>query len=70
MSGAALGSGFEPIPVSFPPTWLCRDLRHNPPTMISIPAGQRYRHVCPSCKVLSYLYHSPVALATIEHHPV
>ena len=27
----------------------CRDPEHSPPTMLYIPPGKRYRHVCPSC---------------------
>lgn len=63
------GSGIEPIPEGFPPTWNCFDTQHSPPTMLSIPSGYRYRHVCPSCRLLSYVYPTE-ALAVIDHHPV
>lgn len=50
-------SGMEDLPEGqFSVRLLCRDPQHNPPTMIVIPRGKRYRHVCPSCGVVSYLY--------------
>jgi len=27
----------------------CRHPEHNPPTHLYIPAGKRYRHICPGC---------------------
>ncbi len=31
-------------------TPICCHLEHNPPSMIVIPEGHIYRHVCPGCK--------------------
>lgn len=36
----------------------CFDLSHEPPTHLHIPAGQGYRHVCPSCGYSVILYPS------------
>lgn len=44
--------GFEPIPEWREP---CSHPSHQPPTMIVIPKGQRYRHVCPHCGAESIL---------------
>ena len=47
-------SGFEDDPyyvVKEP----CRDPSHEPPTHLVIPAGKRYRHVCPSCGRVVYV---------------
>lgn len=44
--------GFEDVPVQH----LCRDAEHSPPTMIVIPAGKRYRHVCPTCGAQAFIY--------------
>lgn len=38
-------SGFFDLPKDV----MCKDPSHNPPNMISIPYGQGYKHVCPSC---------------------
>lgn len=27
----------------------CQHPEHNPPTHLYIPAGKRYRHICPGC---------------------
>jgi hypothetical protein len=62
---------FEPIPLTAPAVWCCRDPQHNPPSMMVVPEGQRYVHTCPTCRMLSYLYPSPVTLtASVAHHPV
>lgn len=45
-------SGFELIPGWTEP---CRNPGHQPPTMICIPVGQQYRHVCPSCGCVTIL---------------
>lgn len=39
-------SGFEDIPKEELP---CRHPEHNPPSHLCIPAGKRYRHICPGC---------------------
>jgi hypothetical protein len=36
---------FEDMPVQE----RCRHPEHEPPNMLVIPAGKRYRHVCPGC---------------------
>lgn len=28
---------------------ICKDLKHNPPTHLSIPQGKGYIYTCPSC---------------------
>lgn len=33
----------------------CFSAGHNPPNFMVIPYGKRYRHVCPSCKQVSYI---------------
>ncbi len=40
--------GMEPIPDN---AWAkpCNHPEHKAPTMICIPAGKQYRHVCPAC---------------------
>lgn len=38
-------SGFFDLPKEE----VCKDLSHYPPSMMSIPHGKGYRHVCPSC---------------------
>ena len=45
-------SGFEPDPRPK----VCTDPNHGPPTMLVVPLGQRYRHVCQRCGATSYLY--------------
>jgi len=44
-------SGFEPDDVAAS----CTSYDHNPPTMLYIPPGQRYRHVCPACGAVTLL---------------
>lgn len=39
--------GFEPDECYNRP---CMDPSHNPPTHLYIPEGQKYTHVCPSCR--------------------
>lgn len=39
-------SGFED---QIPDNGYCKDLAHQPPMFLHIPAGKNYRHVCPSC---------------------
>lgn len=53
-------SGMEDLPKDdyFNIKLLCRDPRHNPPAMIVIPKGKKYRHICPSCGEVYYLYPS------------
>lgn len=38
-------SGFFDLPKEE----ICKDLSHYPPSMMSIPYGKGYRHVCPTC---------------------
>lgn len=42
-------SGFERDP--FGDVFGCLHPEHNPPTHLAIPAGQRYRHICPGCRL-------------------
>ncbi len=51
--------GFEPIPGYAEP---CRDPSHQPPTMLYIPPGQQYRHVCPTCGAVVILRGSSATL--------
>jgi hypothetical protein len=44
-------SGFEPAPRID----VCLDNQHNPPTHLYVPAGLRYRHVCPRCGATVFL---------------
>jgi hypothetical protein len=49
-------SGFEDIE-GFPvKPFTCGDFSHAPPTHLHIPAGKRYRHVCPGCGMTTYVY--------------
>lgn len=48
------GSGFEPDP-EFNRKAPCFHQSHRPPTGMVIPIGQRYRHVCPGCKEVTFL---------------
>lgn len=41
--------GMEPIPDNERRDRTCRHPGHKPPTMIHIPAGMQYRHICPGC---------------------
>lgn len=38
-----------------PKTVTCTHPEHTPPTMLYIPQGKGYRHVCPSCGKVSNL---------------
>lgn len=52
-------SGFEPAPDS----WVkepCLNSEHNPPSMLYIPPGQVYRHVCPGCGYECVIYSQSV----------
>lgn len=50
-------SGFEDwSPLDFGGDRLCYDENHNPPMHLVVPEGKRYRHVCPTCKQIKYLY--------------
>lgn len=40
----------------------CFDPSHNPPSHIYIPAGQGYRHICPTCKSTVTLRGSDVTM--------
>lgn len=54
-------SGFEPMPKSdnyFRPN--CGDFSHCPPGHLHVPAGMRYRHVCPICGMITYINSSEV----------
>lgn len=51
-------SGFEDLPRDT----RCKHDEHGPPTMLCVPEGQRYRHVCPACGAVSYLYPRGVSL--------
>jgi hypothetical protein len=53
-------SGFEPYEP--PPNESCNHPEHNPPNMMVIPQGQRYRHVCPSCGQMVILYPREIKL--------
>lgn len=47
------------------PGWsvsVCRHLEHNPPSMMVIPQGHVYRHVCPGCKTEVILHPTEVYL--------
>lgn len=55
-------SGFEPDPES--QSEPCRDPGHEAPTHLYVPAGQRYRHVCPGCGRMVFLYPANVQCAT------
>jgi hypothetical protein len=46
MSDKQKKSGFEDDPSMVTP---CYHPDHNPPMHLVIPAGKRYRHVCPGC---------------------
>lgn len=51
-------SGFEDW---FPPNFedrdhYCNDIDHNPPMNLLVPLGKRYKHICPTCKKIQYLY--------------
>ena len=57
-------SGFEDYP-AFP--WQesrtqCPDSRHDPPGMMVVPDGKRYKHTCPTCGKVSYIYPSEARL--------
>lgn len=56
------GSGFEDL--NEPKNWhdydRCLDQEHSPPSHIYIPVGKRYRHVCPTCRNVQYVYSSDV----------
>lgn len=51
-------SGFEDIPIRE----ICRDRGHAAPNMLVVPNGKRYRHVCPACGAVQYLYQRGVTL--------
>ncbi len=54
-------SGFEPLPA----TWRrkpCCHPSHQPPSMMVIPQGSCYRHVCPGCGAEVVLYPSDASL--------
>lgn len=34
----------------------CPDQRHDPPRALAVPAGQGYRHVCPTCGATEVVY--------------
>jgi len=42
------------------PIDICNHPGHNPPTMLWIPPGKRYRHVCPGCGFECVLHGSRV----------
>lgn len=48
-------SGFIDDPLDVWNSYRCKSPEHEPPTAICIPQGKIYRHVCPSCKQISYL---------------
>lgn len=55
--------GLEPIPRDM--IWslpTCRNPEHQPPGMVCVPNGMRYRHVCPGCERVSYIYGQEVTL--------
>lgn len=67
MSGENKKSGFEDVDHPDNPSWVkqldekrCRDPEHHAPGMLLVPAGKRYRHVCPTCGHIEYLEHRPV----------
>ena len=48
-----LRSGFEDDPIILN---ACQSFQHRPPSHIHIPLGRRYRHVCPDCGYITYIY--------------
>lgn len=40
----------------------CACPQHNPPTMLYVPYGQVYKHICPSCGEVTILHSSMVTL--------
>lgn len=52
-------SGFEDLPAA---PLSCRDPEHAPPSMLHVPAGKRYRHVCKTCGNVAFVYPSPATL--------
>lgn len=48
-------SGFEPIPRA---PGYCVAAGHNAPAYLCVPKDQRYRHVCPACGKVQYVYAS------------
>lgn len=59
------GSGFEDIP-GLKRTCTHPDHHLPNPLMMSIPAGQRYRHVCPVCGHTEYAYGSTVSYGELR----
>lgn len=51
-------SGFFDLPTKNE----CKDKEHNPPSMILIPQGKGYRHVCPSCGKVSIVIPQQISL--------
>ena len=43
--------GFFNLPHFFP----CQHPEHSPPSMLHVPNGQGYRHICPKCGNISIL---------------
>lgn len=39
---------------------ICINIEHNPPNFIRVPQGKRYRHVCPTCGAVQYIYPSMI----------
>ena len=52
------GSGMEDD-LQFEP---CMNPSHDPPNMLYVPPGKRYRHVCPGCGKVSYIRGSNIRL--------
>lgn len=37
------------------PPVVCADPEHEPPSMLYVPPGEGYRHVCPTCKKVTII---------------
>lgn len=53
------GSGFEDIP-GWEKGGDCMHRGHEPPNMLYVPPGKRYRHVCPGCGKVTYINGSSI----------
>lgn len=56
--GTPQKSGFFDLPVQ----QTCRHPEHEPPSMLYIPPGKGYRHVCPGCGKTVNLYGSNITM--------
>lgn len=51
MKNLNINSGFYDLPKHSQ----CKHPDHNPPSFIHIPYGKGYKHVCPSCKKVTFI---------------